>query len=104
MDKLKDYTLAGIAEKIECPFLVVHGENDGVVPVEYAHQLFRAVGTKQKTLKIFDAQEGGSDHCQEDNRQIGANYVADWLMDHQAVAMRNIVGAEGPSWIKRCNC
>ena len=82
MDKLKDYTLAGIAEKIECPFLVVHGENDGVVPVEYAHQLFRAVGTKQKTLKIFDAQEGGSDHCQEDNRQIGANYVADWLMDH----------------------
>jgi dipeptidyl aminopeptidase/acylaminoacyl peptidase len=80
MTKLKDYTLDGIAEKIECPFLVVHGENDGIVPVEYAHQLFRAVGTVQKTLKIFTAEDGGSDHCQEDNRQVGANYVADWLL------------------------
>jgi dipeptidyl aminopeptidase/acylaminoacyl peptidase len=80
MTKLKDYTLDGIAEKIECPFLVVHGENDGIVPVEYAHQLFRAVGTVQKTLKIFTAEDGGSGHCQEDNRQVGANYVADWLL------------------------
>lgn len=81
MAKLRDYTLAGVADKIGCPFLVTHGENDGVVPVEYAHQLYAAVGSKQKTIKIFHIEDGGSDHCQEDNRQVGANYVADWLSD-----------------------
>jgi hypothetical protein len=34
-----------------------------------------------KTLKIFTAEEGGSEHCQGDNRQLGANYVADWLAE-----------------------
>jgi dipeptidyl aminopeptidase/acylaminoacyl peptidase len=82
MEKLRDYTLAGDAERIECPFLVVHGENDGIVPVDYARRLYAAVGARDKTLKIFTAEEGGSEHCQEDNRQVGANYVADWLADH----------------------
>lgn len=81
MDKLRDYRLAGVAEKIQCPFLVVHGENDGIVPVDFARQLYAAVGASDKTLKIFTAEEGGSEHCQEDNRQVGANYVADWLAD-----------------------
>ncbi len=82
MEKLEDYTLAGVAEKIACPFLVVHGEHDNIVPLEYARQLYDAVGSRNKTLKVFTAEEGGSEHCQEDNRQVGANYVADWLADN----------------------
>ncbi len=82
MKKLERYTLAGVAEKIECPFLVTHGENDSIVPVEYAKQLYEAVGSKDKTLRIFTAEEGGSEHCQGDNRVLGSNYVADWVMDH----------------------
>ncbi len=81
MEKLRDYTLAGVAERIQCPFLVVHGANDGIVPVEYAERLYAAVGARDRTIKIFTAEEGGSEHCQEDNRQVGANYVADWLAD-----------------------
>jgi dienelactone hydrolase len=82
MAKLKDYTLEGVAEKIECPFLVVHGENDTIVPVEYARRLYEAVGARVKAIKIFTAEEGGSEHCQEDNRQVGANFVADWIADN----------------------
>jgi dipeptidyl aminopeptidase/acylaminoacyl peptidase len=82
MAKLKDYTLAGVADKITCPFLVVHGEHDSIVPVAYAQRLYDAVGSKNKTLRIFTAEEGGSEHCQGDNRILGANYVADWLADH----------------------
>lgn len=82
MEKLKDYTLAGVAQKISCPFLVVHGERDTIVPVDYARRLFEAVGAKRKTLKIFTADEGGAEHCQGDNRVLGANYVADWLADN----------------------
>lgn len=82
MTKLKDYTLEGVAQRIQCPFLVVHGENDTIVPVDYARRLHDAVGSRVKTIRIFTAEEGGSEHCQEDNRQIGANFVADWIADH----------------------
>jgi dipeptidyl aminopeptidase/acylaminoacyl peptidase len=82
MAKLKDYTLAGVADKITCPFLVVHGERDSIVPVAYAQRLYDAVGSKNKTLRIFTAEEGGSEHCQGDNRILGANYVADWVADN----------------------
>ena len=33
---VKDLTLEGVADKIECPILVVHGEHDTIVPVEIA--------------------------------------------------------------------
>lgn len=82
MEKLKRYTLAGVAEKIQCPFLCVHGEHDSIVPVQYARRLYDTVGSKDKTLRIFTAEEGGSEHCQGDNRVLGANFVADWVADH----------------------
>lgn len=82
MAKLKDYTLAGVADKITCPFLVVHGESDSIVPVAYAKRLYDAVNSKNKTLRIFTAEEGGAEHCQGDNRMLGANYVADWVADN----------------------
>jgi hypothetical protein len=34
---------------------------------------------KDKTLKVFTAEEGGVEHCQVDNRQVGTDYIADWL-------------------------
>ncbi len=82
MKKLEKYRLAGVAEKIQCPFFCIHGENDNIVQVEFAQRLHDAVGSANKTLKILTAHEGGSEHCQEDNRQVGATSVADWLMDN----------------------
>ena len=82
MEKLENYRLAGIAEKIECPLLIVHGQHDTIVPVENANKLYAAGGSKQKTLKIFTPADGGSEHCHGDNRVVGANYIADWLMDN----------------------
>jgi dipeptidyl aminopeptidase/acylaminoacyl peptidase len=81
MEKLRDFTLAGIAEKMRCPFFCIHGENDTIVPVEFAKRLYEAVGSENKTLRILTAEDFGSEHCQEDNRQIGANIVADWIAD-----------------------
>ena len=81
MKKLENYRLSGVAERIRCPFYCIHGENDNIVPVEFAQRLYESVGSKDKTLKILTAFDGGSDHCQEDNRQVGANLVADWLAE-----------------------
>ena len=59
---------------------MTHGGNDRVVPVENAPKLFDAIGAKHKTLKIFTAEEGATEHCQVDNRQLGIDYVGDWIL------------------------
>ena len=76
----KRFTLAGVAERIECPFLVVHGENDRIVPVAEAKTLYERVGSNRKHIKIFTAEEGGAEHCQVDHRQLGIDFIADWLL------------------------
>ena len=81
MEKLRQFTLAGVADKITCPMLVCWGEEDKLTPREVAHQLYDGVGSKDKTLKIFTVQEGGAEHCQVDNRQVGTDYIADWLTE-----------------------
>jgi dienelactone hydrolase len=74
------FTLDGIAQQIECPVLILHGENDRIVPVEAAQTLYERVGAKNKTLRIFTAEEGGAEHCQVDNRQLGVDYIGDWIL------------------------
>ena len=37
----KKFTLEGVAQRIECAFLVVHGENDRIVPLSEAKKLYQ---------------------------------------------------------------
>ena len=76
----KKFTLEGVADKVECPILILHGENDRVVPLAEAQKLYERVGSKNKTLKIFTEDEGGAEHCQVDNRQLGVDFIGDWLL------------------------
>ena len=82
IERMKQFTLAGVAEKVSCPFLTLHGENDRIIPPGEAKLLHEALGTKNKTLKIFDAEEGGAEHCQVDDRQAGVNFIADWIAEN----------------------
>jgi dipeptidyl aminopeptidase/acylaminoacyl peptidase len=79
LERAKEFSLAGVADKITCPVLITHGANDRVVPVEAAHKLHAALTTRKKTLRIFTAEEGGAEHCQVDNRPLGINAIADWI-------------------------
>jgi dienelactone hydrolase len=78
----KKFTLEGVAEKVQCPILILHGENDRVVPLAEAKKLYERVGSKTKTLKVFAAEETGAEHCQVDNRQLGIDFIGDWLLDN----------------------
>jgi pimeloyl-ACP methyl ester carboxylesterase len=80
----REVLLDGVAKHISCPVLITHGEKDTVVPVEMAHKLYADIGSEDKTLKIFSVEEGGCEHMQGDNRLLGANFVADWVMDRLA--------------------
>lgn len=79
IEKAKKFSMAGVAELITCPFLIVHGDADKVVPVASAYKLHEAVGSKRKTLRILTAEDGGTYHAQADNRQVGVDYIADWI-------------------------
>lgn len=76
----KKFTLEGVADKVTCPILILHGENDRVVPLAEAKKLYERIGSKNKTLKIFTETEGGAEHCQVDNRQLGVDFIGDWLL------------------------
>lgn len=77
--KAAKFSLAGVAEKITCPFLIVHAEDDTVVPVASAYKLYEALGSKRKHMIICTKEDGGIYHAQADNRQVGVDYIADWI-------------------------
>ena len=79
MEKVRKFTLEGVADRIKCPFLITWGTQDKLTPRSVAELLHAKVGSKDKTLKIFDEDEGGAEHCQVDNRQVGTDYICDWL-------------------------
>lgn len=84
LKKLETFTLKGVAGKIECPFLLTHGEADAQISMDDAQKLFEEVGSKDKTLKVFTREEGGAEHCQRDNQTIGIAYIGDWLAERLA--------------------
>ena len=68
-----------MAGRITGPFLIVHAEDDRVVPVESARKLYAAIGSPRKHLEILTAADGATYHAQADNRQVGIDYIADWI-------------------------
>jgi pimeloyl-ACP methyl ester carboxylesterase len=81
MKKLEGFRLDGVVQKMRCPFLLVHGQGDEQIPMPIAESLFKAVGSKQKTFKVFTREEGGFHHCQVDNVTIGTHFMWDWAAD-----------------------
>ena len=81
LEKLEGFKLGGVVEKMRCPFLLVHGQDDQQIPMSVARKLFKAVGSKDKTFKVFTGKEGGAQHCQADNTALGVSYIHDWLKE-----------------------
>ena len=78
----KQMTLEGVVDRITCPLLIMHGENDRQVPLQYAQRTFdAAVNSPQKRLKVFTLSEGGAEHCQADDRTMAVDYAADWVAE-----------------------
>ena len=74
--------LEGVADSIECPLLIIHGENDRQIPVEHAHQLLAAATRAPiRELKLFDKSTGGAEHCQADNSLLGIEFFSDWAAE-----------------------
>jgi dienelactone hydrolase len=75
------WNLEGLAERIRCPLLILHGEQDTQFPVEDALRLYQEAGSSAKELKLFAPEETGAAHCQNDNRVVAHEYIGDYLVD-----------------------
>jgi dipeptidyl aminopeptidase/acylaminoacyl peptidase len=79
LKRLAPFKLDGVVQKMQCPFLMLHGEGDEQIPLPEAQKCFDAVGSKNKVMKLFTREEGGYHHCQIDNQSICSAYMWDWL-------------------------
>ena len=58
-EKIAQMTLEGVADRITCPLLVVHGEHDRQVPLEQAERTVRAaVRSPRAELRVFTDSGG----------------------------------------------
>ena len=80
-EAFRSFTLEGVAGRIRCPTLVEHGEDDFIMRVEGARRLSAAIGSRDKTLKIWSREEGGAVHCGFDNWAALFPHMFDWLAD-----------------------
>ena len=80
MKVVRQMTLEGVADKITCPLLVVHGENDRQVPLWHAERTIEAaVNSPQRELKICRLADGAAEHCGADNGPLIVDYMTDWV-------------------------
>ena len=82
-ERLKAFTMAGIAKNITCPTLISHGTKDVLMNVEGAKRLYAEIGAKDKTLKLQDGsgRGGGAMHCSHDYWAHNVPFMLDWLED-----------------------
>jgi fermentation-respiration switch protein FrsA (DUF1100 family) len=80
--RLKQRSLEGVLGRIECPLLVVHGENDRQVALWHAQRtVAEAVNSSRAELKVFSLTEGGAEHCGLDVMSLPGQYVFDWAAE-----------------------
>ena len=80
-ERLKAFSLSGVAEKITCPFLVLHGKDDHLVPAWHAERTYEEARSSDKQLVLYEHGEPGSVHCSYDGFTTTIPTIFDWLYD-----------------------
>ncbi len=75
-EKLSKFNLSGVAEKIECPILIVHGSEDYISSPKAADKLYNSIRHPDKTLKLYKAGHGAAAY-----RAESTAFVFDWLTE-----------------------
>ena len=76
--RLSRFTLAGSIEKVECPLLILHGEDDIITDPRCAHQTYNEARC-EKELRYLRSGEPGAVHCSYDNHAEIFPFMHDWV-------------------------
>jgi dipeptidyl aminopeptidase/acylaminoacyl peptidase len=75
-------TLRGILDRIRCPILISHGENDRQIALAQAQQTYdECVNSPRRTLLVHPLAVGGAEHCSIDNLPLSVDAIADWVAE-----------------------
>ncbi|MFQ5915158.1 MAG: alpha/beta hydrolase family protein [Nitrospinota bacterium] len=80
-ERLKEFTLEGVIDKVSCPVLVIHGEGDHLTPASHARRTFDGLKVEDKELVLYGPDEPGSVHCQYDSFPTTIPHFCDWLAE-----------------------
>ncbi|MEO4045145.1 CocE/NonD family hydrolase [Hoeflea sp. CAU 1731] len=80
-ERLRTFTMEGLAEKIRCPTYITHGTEDALMDWRGAEQLYREIGAADKTLKLRDGKwrGAGTNHCSHNFWAHNVPDMLDWL-------------------------
>jgi dienelactone hydrolase len=75
-------SLKGVLQRIRCPILCVHGENDRQIPLRQARQLIaECVFSPRAELHVQALADGGAEHCGVDNLAPTREVICDWVAE-----------------------
>lgn len=75
-EKLKEFTLRDCIKKIQCPYLIVHGGNDSIIPVSEARRVYEEARCP-KELKIW---EEALHVCNDYSAEVRP-FIWDWIAE-----------------------
>jgi dienelactone hydrolase len=76
-DLVARMTLDGLARRIECPLLIVHGEQDPIFSAAGVQRLHDEARSSDKEIRIY----AGAGHCANGRETEAYHGMADWLAD-----------------------
>jgi pimeloyl-ACP methyl ester carboxylesterase len=74
---MREYTLEGVVDRIDCPMLVLDSENDGMVSGQ-ARVLFDSLDCPKEYF-LFTETTGADQHCQMGAASVSAEKILCWL-------------------------
>ena len=77
MDKIRDYTVAPVIDRIVCPCLVMDAEGDQFFGKQ-PQQVYDALSAPKKLVR-FTSEDGAENHCQSGALAFKDQVVFDWL-------------------------
>lgn len=78
--KLAEFTLDGIADKIDVPVYVMHGTDDIIMDIQGAYRFVEALTVDDVTFDVYDG--AGSLHCNYDYFTVATSRLSDWMAHH----------------------
>jgi dienelactone hydrolase len=77
---LRQYTLAGVAQRIKGDVLILAGADDHFVPLAQVAQFQNALtAARSVTTRIYDRASGGAQHCQLGAQTLWHADFFDWI-------------------------
>lgn len=81
---MKSFDLRKIAAKIECPYMILAGEEDQLSPIRHTYELFELIGAPKRLVVYEGANHGIRTAPSAANGESRDTILYDWLADRIA--------------------